>query len=249
MCGRFAQSADMDKLAALRLKKMRERTGMTVRETAALMGKKTSTYAAYEDKYKKPYLPITLVKELEPHFVARGISREELYALAGVGVDLIPEDPAAPTTLPSGPGIVEVDGTEFASIPRYDASLSAGPGSIIDPNAEPIGYHLIESQWLHAVTRAAPQHMAVIRVSGDSMEDTLSDGDWVLLDRTQSRAAQEGIYALQIDDTTWVKRLTLNLRERLIRVVSDNPRYPVQDLPPDDLTVIGRVVCIVARKV
>lgn len=146
-------------------------------------------------------------------------------------------------------GIVEINDVEFASIPRYDASLSAGPGSIIDPNAEPIGYHLIEAQWLNAVTRAAPQNLAVIRVSGDSMEDTLSNGDWVLLDRTQTRAAEEGIYALQIDDTTWVKRLTLNLRERLIRVVSDNPKYPVQDLPADDLTVVGRVVCIVARKV
>lgn len=222
---------------------------MTVRQTAALLGKKTSTYAAYEDKYKKPYLPITLVKELEPHFVAKGISRAEIYSLAGVGVDLIPENLTTPAAQSSGPGLVEVQGAEFASIARYDAALSAGPGSIIDPNAEPIGYHLIEAQWLHTVTRTAPEHMAVIRVSGDSMEDTLSNGDWVLLDRTQNRAAQEGIYALQIDDTTWVKRLTLNLRERLIRVVSDNPRYPVQDLPPDDLTVIGRVVCIVARKV
>jgi phage repressor protein C with HTH and peptisase S24 domain len=32
-------------------------------------------------------------------------------------------------------------------------------------------------------------------------------------------------------------------------VISDNPRYPVQELPADDLTVIGRIVWIVARKV
>jgi phage repressor protein C with HTH and peptisase S24 domain/DNA-binding XRE family transcriptional regulator len=241
----------MKSSAAQKLKELRERTGLTVREVARLIGKPASSYASYEDKYKKPYLPITLVKDLEPHFRAKGIEPRELYALAGVdrGATLAASSAKEPVPYFSKPGIVEVDGTEFASIPRYDAALSAGFGSIIDPNAEPIGHHLIEAQWLHAITRTAPNHMAVIRVAGDSMEDTLSDGDWVLLDRTQNRVSHEGVYALQIDDTTWVKRLTLNLRERLIRVVSDNPRYPVQDLPPDELTVIGRVICIVARKV
>lgn len=240
----------MSGIAAQKLKKLRERTGLTVAATASLIGRQKSTYASYEDKYKKPYLPITLVKALAPHFASRGVSRQELFALAGVDHGSWPT-PGLAEQAPAfkAPGIVEVDGTEFASIARYEASLSAGPGSIIDPHAEPIGYHLIEAQWLNAVTRAAPQNLAVIRVSGDSMEDTLSNGDWVLLDRTQTRAVEEGIYALQIDETTWVKRLTLNLRERLIRVVSDNPKYPVQDLPADDLTVVGRVVCIVARKV
>jgi len=147
------------------------------------------------------------------------------------------------------PGLIDVAGTELAAVPRYDAKMSAGPGSIIDADAEPIGHWYIEAQWLRAITQTAPSRLAVLRVAGDSMEDTLADGDWVLVDRGQTRAAQEGIYALQIDDTTWVKRLSLNLRERLIRVISDNPRYPVQELPADDLTVIGRIVWIVARKV
>jgi hypothetical protein len=243
-------------MAARNLKKMRERTGLTVRETARLIEMPTSTYASYEDKFKKPYLPVDLVKSLEPHFVGRGVGVDEVYALAGVGKGMIPE--ADPEGFREGPskfthaarsGFVDLNGAEFATIPRYDAGLSAGPGSIIDADSEPIGFHLIEAQWLRSVTQTAPSRLAVLRVAGDSMEDTLADGDWVLVDRGQTRAAQEGIYALQIDDTTWVKRLSLNLRERLIRVISDNPRYPVQELPADDLTVIGRIVWIVARKV
>lgn len=149
-----------------------------------------------------------------------------------------------------GPGgMVEMSGAEVAAVPRYDAAMSAGAGSIIDPEAEPIGHWFIEAQWLRAVTNTAPSRLAVLRVSGDSMEDTLADGDWVLVDRGQTRASQEGIYALQVADSTWVKRLTLNLREKLIRVISDNPRYPVQELPENELSVIGRIVWIVARKV
>lgn len=149
---------------------------------------------------------------------------------------------------PLSTGIVEFGKDEFASLPRYDAAFSAGDGSLIDPNAEPIGHQLIEYQWLRAVTNAAPNHLAVVRVDGDSMEHTLSDGDWVLLDRTQRRITREGIYALAVHDSCWIKRVSLNLREKMVRVISDNDRYPVQELPEDELTLIGRVLSVVWRK-
>lgn len=174
-----------------------------------------------------------------------GVSPAEL--IAPKGRDVVGLNEEAPRLLRES--MVEVDGAELAAVPRYDAALSAGPGSIIDPNAEPIGHWFIEAQWLRAVTQTAPSRLAVLRVSGDSMEDTLADGDWVLVDRGQTRASHEGVYALQVDDSTWVKRLTVNLRDRLVRIISDNPRYPVQELPEKDLTVIGRIVWIVARKV
>lgn len=138
-------------------------------------------------------------------------------------------------------------GTEYAAIQRYDARLSAGHGSIVDPNAEPLGVQLYEAQWLRSVTNAAPSQLAVVRVDGDSMEHTLNDGDWILVDRGQQRLNREGIYALQVGDACWVKRVTLNLRDRLIRVISDNPVYPVQELSEDELSCIGRVVWIVGR--
>src|SRR5690606_23982993 len=118
-----------------------------------------------------------------------------------------------------------------------------------DPEAEPLGFHLFEAQWLRSVTRAAPAHLAVLRVDGDSMEDTLRDGDFVLVDRSQSRFGREGIYALAIGENAWVKRLSLNLREKLIRIISDNPAYPPQELEEQELFLIGRVVWIVGRKV
>lgn len=70
--------------AATGLKRLRERSKMSVREVAAALGKPTSTYASYEDKFKKPYLPLDLINALVPIFDAKGIPPEEVLALAGV---------------------------------------------------------------------------------------------------------------------------------------------------------------------
>lgn len=148
-----------------------------------------------------------------------------------------------------GSGLIELSGQEVAVIPRFDAAISAGHGSFVDPNAEPLGHQFIEHQWLRAITQASPSELAVVRVAGDSMERTLADGDWILVDRTQRRLNREGVYALAVGDACWVKRLTLNFREQTIRVLSDNPAYPMQELTEEDLTVIGRVIWIVGRKV
>jgi phage repressor protein C with HTH and peptisase S24 domain len=120
---------------------------------------------------------------------------------------------------------------------------------LVDESAEPLGVMLFEMQWIRSVTRAAPEHLAVVRVDGDSMRDTLADGDWVLIDRTQTRINREGIYALRIGDACWIKRISLNLRDRLVAIISDNQNYRVQELPEEDLAIIGRVVWIVGRKI
>lgn len=185
--------------------------------------------------------------------------RERLAGILGVPPDDLRENgrkgvsarrlpaPVAEDGLCSG--VLDVGGAEFVSVGRYDAALSAGPGSLIEAGVEPLGYALFERQWLQAVTRAAPEHLAIVRVDGDSMESTLHDGDWVLVDRAQTRLNREGIYAVRVGDVAWVKRITLNLREKLIRLISDNPAYPVQELAEDELAPIGRVVWIVGRRV
>lgn len=146
-------------------------------------------------------------------------------------------------------GAIYIAGRDWISVPRYDAAMSAGPGAIVDPNAEPLGYQLFEMQWIRAVTRASADRLAIVEVSGDSMEPTLRDGDWVLVDRSQRQANREGVYALAVGDAVWVKRISLNLREKLIQVLSDNSQYPMQELTEEDLSIVGRVVWIVGRKV
>jgi len=146
-------------------------------------------------------------------------------------------------------GVFSIGGTDFTAIPRFDAGLSAGPGSILEPNAEPLGYHLFETSWLRAITRAAPDCLITLRVDNDSMETTLFDGDWVLVDRSQRKISRPGIYGMQVGDIAWVKRLHRDVPNQKIEVISDNPKYgPPKLFREEEINLIGRVIWIVARK-
>lgn len=67
------------------LKHLREETGLSIRKLAAHLGVAASTYANYEQRYKKRYLPWELVEKLIPIFLIHGIERERIIVLAGIG--------------------------------------------------------------------------------------------------------------------------------------------------------------------
>jgi len=80
-------------VAALELKRLREHAGYSVRQLAAALrevgsefGRSPSSYAYYENGFKKLYLPQELVHALAPLLVGRGsppIGEQQLFALAG----------------------------------------------------------------------------------------------------------------------------------------------------------------------
>lgn len=89
--------------AATALKRLRVKAKMSVREVADALDRPPSTYASYEDKFKKPFLPLDLVHALVPVFEPKGVSRAELMALGGVtdsgpSIAKVPEVP--PVTMP-----------------------------------------------------------------------------------------------------------------------------------------------------
>lgn len=73
--------------ASVALKKMREQAGLSVREVAAALGRKPSSYQHYEDVYKKPFLPFDLVRDLADIFAPYGVPRDAVLALAGLTHD------------------------------------------------------------------------------------------------------------------------------------------------------------------
>lgn len=230
---------------ALRLRTARATAGYkTAADAITRFGWKASTYMAHENSQNGFRSDVARV-----YAKAFKVSAAWLMTGEGQGPKLRGIDAAAETPIASPGTIVEFDQSEFTAIGRYDAGYSAGPGSLLEPTAEPLGFYLAETTWLRSLTKAKPEHLAIVRVDGDSMKPTLEDGDWVLVDRTQKKIAREGIYTIQVMDNAWVKRISLNLREKLVRIISDNQAIPMQELSEDDLHVVGRVVSLVARRV
>lgn len=83
--------------AALELKRLRECAGYSVRGLATALkdagsnyGRSPSSYAYYENEYRKPYLPIDLVDALAPLLCGKGappIRNRDVLALAGAQHD------------------------------------------------------------------------------------------------------------------------------------------------------------------
>ena len=141
--------------AARDLKRLRERSGLSVREVASAIDRPASTYASYEDKYRKPYLPLELAKQLETVLVGQGeppITSNDVLALAGVTRALFAGDPGTgerdrpagdrPTKERPGPGrgrgpqrhrSGSTDAAApLAPIPELDVRALAGGGAIPD---------------------------------------------------------------------------------------------------------------------
>ncbi|HEX7968019.1 MAG TPA: helix-turn-helix transcriptional regulator, partial [Stellaceae bacterium] len=69
--------------ASRQLKQLRQRAGLSIREVAQALGMEHgSSYQHYEDRFKRPFLPLELVMKLVPLFQAGGVEAGELYALA-----------------------------------------------------------------------------------------------------------------------------------------------------------------------
>ena len=70
---------------ATRLKRLRERSGLPMREVAHQLELQTSSYQHYEDRYKKRFLPIEMAHRLARIFEPHGVSAQEVLDLAGLG--------------------------------------------------------------------------------------------------------------------------------------------------------------------
>lgn len=144
----------------------------------------------------------------------------------------------------ASPEPVLIGKDNFWPVGVYDIRAAAGAGALVE-DGDPTTYQMFRDQFLQRVTRAPLSALSVIYVSGDSMWDTLHEGDTILVDRSERRVVKDGIYVLRLDDGLLVKRCSRRLSGGGILVTSDNPRYPQQIVDdPRDLDVIGRVIWI-----
>ncbi len=142
-------------------------------------------------------------------------------------------------------GLYRADiGDDFTLVPVYDVTASAGHGASIDQ--ERVDTQIaFRRDWVRREGLSS-NGLAALRTDGDSMEPTIRDGALLLIDSTQRKIGNDGIYVLRYDDHLLAKRLQRQV-DGTILVSSDNKTYQtvkVEHQQLGSLDIIGRVVWI-----
>jgi phage repressor protein C with HTH and peptisase S24 domain len=228
----YAKVTDELFTAGMRLKTLRERTGLSVREVAKRLEKKTTTYQYYEDDYKKAALPLWLVKDLFPIFEPYGIERGEVLALAGVNTE-------ADFALSRRGNRQEI----MAKVDEVDVRASAGGGQIND-GEQVVAEWSLPKALLKFATNALPEHIKILTIVGDSMPQSFRSFDKVLVDTSDKVPSPPGIFALWDGLGLVVKRVEhiAFSDPPTVRIVSENPAYETYTRTLDEAHIQGRVL-------
>lgn len=191
--------------------------------------------AAYIQQFVKRGTPRKL-DEADRLLLARYFGVDERVLGAPNGI----ERAAVPSTRQISD--VRAPGARLTVVPRLALGASAGPGAL-DQDEAAAGALGFDTRWLRALG-GRPDMLSIIRVDGESMSPTLSDGDDIMVDRSDGAARlRDGIYVLRLDDVLMVKRLALAPRKGRISIRSDNSLYPAfEDVDPRGVTIVGRVI-------
>jgi hypothetical protein len=128
-----------------------------------------------------------------------------------------------------------------AKVKSIDIRYSMGPGAIIEDYPE-VREMDFDAGLLRRITPAPMERLLIAHADGDSMAPTLKGGDMVLIDTTQKTLGALGaIWAISLFGAAGIKRLQ-PIGETKVRVISDNPLEPAQEVDAEDLRIDGRVV-------
>jgi phage repressor protein C with HTH and peptisase S24 domain len=174
---------------------------------------------------------IAEAKDVSLDWLARGVGPMKL--------DLGEDAPA------SGGGMLMLrqagSAEKFALVPRLDIQASAGNGRIAI-SEEPLEYLAFQAAWLRG-RGINPASARILTARGDSMEETIRDGDVLLVDTSIDRVRDNSIYVVVYGDMVLVKRVHGRINGSL-QLISDNPRYPAEEVSKaevDQLQIAGRV--------
>ena len=224
--------------AGARLRAVRTELGLNQTELARSIGVTQSSIAAYETDRRQPPVPVALA--LEHRF---RVSHE--WLLAGTGPRFAGALPPRPAILASEEDrrrLERLEGTDqYYVVPYLRDPAAAGSGLVMEEQIE--GYCVI-----HRRVAPHPETIRCVRISGDSMAPTLTDGSIVAVDTTPipMRALQGKVVCSRTaEGEVVIKRL--RARGHYAMLFSDNEdqvRYPpvVVDLREVPEPIIGQVV-------
>lgn len=130
----------------------------------------------------------------------------------------------------------------FVPVPKIEIRPSAGAGTLdLYEESEPDIFAFRE-EWLRRIG-VSPKSARLMVAKGDSMRETINDGDLMIVDVSIREFIDEAIYVLVYGGLVRLKRLQL-LHSGLLLLKSDNPRYQTEEVPlaeQPELIIGGRV--------
>ena len=91
-----------------------------------------------------------------------------------------------------------------------------------------------------------PPRLLVLDTNGDSMAPTIMSGERVIVDTGHKTPTPDGLYAIRDTfECIVVKRLQLlrSSRPTRVKIISDNPNHPSEEIPLNEVEIVGKVLC------
>jgi phage repressor protein C with HTH and peptisase S24 domain len=215
-----------------RLKQERTRLGMSQEEFGAVGGVKKVAQSNYETGKRFPD------SQYLERLAAAGVDIQ--FVVSGFRLD----NPSQPLEQPASE-----PGPDLSPVLMYDIEAAAGAGRSFE--GEPVKTTLYFSTMELSEQGLDPAQVVGIKVRGDSMDGTLSDGDWVLVDRSNRDPRQEGVFLLLVSGERRIKRVQ-RLAGGALYLISDNDHYQPEMIKPQDMhdvEILGRCEIRIGRVV
>lgn len=126
-------------------------------------------------------------------------------------------------------------------VPMAEATLNAGGGSFVLSENTTGRYYAFRKNFLAAIA-SSPKNLILMKVTGDSMEPKIEDGDTVMIDIGKRQLKNGSIYALGYDDIIVIKEIE-KLPDGKALIISKNRKtYPPYETDIQNIRIIGQVI-------
>ncbi|WP_181454294.1 helix-turn-helix transcriptional regulator [Halomonas sp. SL1] len=226
----------------MRLREERTRLGLSQTELGDIASITKNTQMLYESDKRSPkadYLSSVASAGVDVRYVIEGIRSDSSSGQSSAAfrvADGTPIGLGSPT--PSDDAV---------PVAMYDIEAAAGAGRSLE--AEPIKTTLYFPPEQLSALGLSPGRVAGVQVRGDSMEGTLEDGDWTLVDLGNTDPRQEGVFLLLISGERRIKRVQ-RLAGGALYLISDNEHYQPEMIPPErmrEVEILGRCEVRIGR--
>lgn len=226
------------KILARNIAALRRHLGMNQTDFADLLGNQQANVSKWETKGVEPgAMPLSAMAE------HAGVSVKQFSEIPWTA-------PTAPTkAVPKTPTLEDLAAEQgWVLIEEIDLALGMG-ATYLDPDRAPASLGIVpfKEDWLRDIFRGSVAHLKVVRGSGDSMEPTIRDGDFVLIDTSRRRLdEQDVIWALSYGDLGMIRRLR-QMPGGSVSLMPDNHAVRPAEAFDGELWIMGRVVWIGRR--